>query len=219
MHFAELTARIMFKRENFTSFGIIFLGAFVALTFFVKKGFFSYIDYATTVKVQDHLSNRFDLVLSAFSLLGSFEIMSIFLGIYLFLKRKLSSLLIFALYGLGHVIELLGKTFINHPGPPFQFFRYDLSFIFPTGYIQTGHSFPSGHSFRAVFLGLIVAYIIYTSRKIKTKNQKYLILLLMGILMAVMLLSRISLGEHWLSDVIGGSILGLSFAAFTLAYL
>lgn len=69
-----------------------------------------------------------------------------------------------------------------------------------------GYSFPSGHSMVSMsFYGLLM-FICF--RRIKN-NFKYLIILLFLILVLVIGLSRIYLGVHYFSDVIGGFSLGV----------
>ena len=185
--------------------------AFLGSAILVKKQLVSQFDFDTTVRTQNHIPQSVDPFLSALSLIGSFEIMTITLLLWWFMSRtRLVGLPILALFVLGLLIELAGKVLLNHSGPPFMFFRYDLNFIFPSGYVQTGNSFPSGHSFRAVFLAVLLIHHF---------RRKPFICFLIVILAAAMLVSRVSLGEHWASDVAGGAILGLSLASFSLSWL
>lgn len=199
--------------------GSFFLGLFVLFSILVKKRFLTGFDFDTTVRLQDHISRRFDYFFSWFSLLGSFEITSlIIIGIFLYIivkKRKLflSLVLFFAAVS----VEVLGKVFIPHPSPPFFMLRYDLGFNFPSSYVQTGFSYPSGHMTRTAFLLAIAIFFLIKSNL--SKYQKYFLgigLVIVGILMFV---SRIYLGEHWFSDVFGGLLLGISAAFFSLGLL
>ncbi len=81
----------------------------------------------------------------------------------------------------------------------------------------SGHSYPSGHSMAAMsFYGFLI-YLIY--KNVKSINHKLIttILLLLGVLIALIGLSRIYLGVHYASDVFGGFSISLVWlGVFTL---
>ena len=72
---------------------------------------------------------------------------------------------------------------------------------------QGGYSFPSGHSMMAfAFYGFII-YLINKSNM--AKKKKIVITTLLSILILLIGVSRIYLGVHFASDVLGGFILSL----------
>lgn len=79
---------------------------------------------------------------------------------------------------------------------------------------ESGYSFPSGHSFNAFLLALILTFSLYHSRS-KFARRLYLLPLCWAFLVAV---SRVAVGAHSALDVSFGAALGL-FVGHLFLYL
>ncbi|HSW96944.1 MAG TPA: phosphatase PAP2 family protein [Candidatus Saccharimonadales bacterium] len=198
-----------------------FLFCFFVFSMWVKKNFFTTFDFNTTVRLQDHVPLKLDKVFPYFSVLASIQGMSLLLIILLIIRRQILRGLIILFFFFGaHIVELFGKLFINHPPPPFMFYRHldAASFGFDRMYVQNGNSYPSGHSFRTVFVAIVFIYTIFTIRRFSNSIKLFSLLCAIGVVILVGI-SRISLGEHWASDVIGGGLFGFATGFFTLLFL
>ncbi len=204
------------QRLQFVLFFLVLLTLFYIFSFMVKGGRLARFDFDMTVRVQDKIVTRWDPLLSIFSLIGSFEATVAILIFVVILTRKLRAFIPLFFFGLMHVVEIVGKAFLDHPGTPFMFHRYSLDLIFPSSYVQPGGSYPSGHAMRSAFLATIIIFLIVKSKRFSQITKRVLIGLLF-LFLIIMMVSRISLGEHWTSDVIGGTLLGTAFSLLSLA--
>lgn len=71
---------------------------------------------------------------------------------------------------------------------------------------QGGLSFPSGHSMVVMSMYLAIAYLITREERDPRKRKK--VYTIAGLLILLMGFSRLYLGVHWPTDVIGGFIMG-----------
>ena len=74
---------------------------------------------------------------------------------------------------------------------------------------ETGYSFPSGHSMVSMaFYGYLI-YLIYIY--VKNKYLKCTLIVLLSTLICTIGISRIYLGVHYTSDVLGGFLISISY--------
>ena len=108
--------------------------------------------------------------------------------------------------GLSIIINLVVITVLN------QILKHILQRPRPTEFRiieETGYSFPSGHSMVSMaFYGYLI-YLIY--KYVKNKNVKWISIVLLSILICSIGISRIYLGVHYTSDVLGGFLISVSY--------
>lgn len=211
------------KKLHIFLLGIFFLLVFMVFSRAVKRGAMKEADFSVTIKVQERIdhSTRLRLarltgeIMEGSSFLASplsSIIVIIFITIITCIKRKkwrLAALLIPLAFGLMTLAEVYGKSVVHHPAPPF-FLLKNPNAIFPRYYVWEDFSYPSGHAARAVFLSIILYGVT------KKRNTIGIVL---AIYIGLVSLSRIYLGHHWLSDVIGGILVGAGSGLLTSALL
>lgn len=191
---------------------ILFALFFTYFSYIVAKERWQQTDFDTTVKLQDHVSRRFDGIFSYFSLLGSVEVTIGFCLVMVFLslaRKRFLAIIGWLMIVPASMAEVFGKLILFHPGPPVLFHRSLLPTNLPTFYIHTNFSYPSGHMTRTIFIITVFACVVIFAAK-NSPMYRVIVLCLLALLAFLMGFTRVYLGEHWASDVLGGSLLGAS---------
>lgn len=129
---------------------------------------------------------------------GAVFLIALTVILILFIKNKKIGISIFANLTIITVLNQILKRILQRPRPTeFRIIE------------ESGYSFPSGHSMVSMaFYG----YLIYLSYKyIKNKYIKWGLNFILGLLIVSIGISRIYLGAHYTSDVIGGFLISISY--------
>ena len=209
----------MSKRLILFGLGVILFFCFIFFSYLVHKNLFTQFDFNTTVHLQDHISRRFDGPFSFLSEIGKVTVMTVVLAVIFLIVRKFKKAIIaFAFYITFHLIEIYGKYFVHHPPPP-GFMLRTINLVPPSPFdVRTQNSYPSGHAGRALFISMVLLVFIWQAKRFGFLTKNILTLAIIGYDF-VMLLSRVYLGEHWFSDIVGGSLLGAAMGLFAGIFL
>ena len=120
------------------------------------------------------------------------------IALFVLLKNKKIGLSIFTNLVIITALNQLLKGILQRPRPTeFRIIE------------ETGYSFPSGHSMASMaFYGYLI-YLIY--KYVKNKYIKTSLIILLSILICCIGISRIYLGVHYTSDVLGGFFISISY--------
>jgi len=182
----------------------IVLFVFFVLFLLILRDVFSdeiiyYDNWAHDILVKDLRGDTLTFIMKVITNFGSaFVLIPLSLSMFLFFKNKK--------YGISVSLNLIIITLIN----------LTLKFIIqrprPSGFNiieEMGYSFPSGHSMvSTAFYGFLI-YLIY--KNVKKRSLKIALCSLFFILIIFICISRVYLGVHYASDVIGGFCVSVSY--------
>lgn len=181
-------------RNNLIIISILII-LFIIVTVLVCNGLTKNIDnsiYDFIISFRcDFLDNYFKLITK----LGNVTYLIIVLGIcVLFMKNKDIGYLCFSMF-LSVLFNFIFKNIIRRDRPNI------LRLI-----SQGGFSYPSGHAMISLCCYGYLFYYVYS--EIKNKYLRIFLLILLSIIIISIPISRIYLGVHYFSDIVGGLLLG-----------
>jgi membrane-associated phospholipid phosphatase len=184
--------------------------AFGVLFFLARSIIYFPIDLRITLGVQTLRAGWFDVLMRLVSTLGYspqvfFLIAFTSLALFLIGLRWEAVVTLIAAAGIS-VLGTVVKIVVERPRP-----SPDLIHVFQQ---LNDFSFPSGHVlFYTSFFGFLF-FLFYTL--LKYSWPRTLALVVLGGLVALIGLSRVYLGEHWASDVLGAYLLGSLWLVSTI---
>lgn len=176
---------------------IILFILLVALT--KPLGFYGKIlnmDYLVILAINNIIDSRLTALFKFITLFGDWYLPIFIICItFLFLKNKSYSIILTINYLLGILLSVTTKLIISRPRPNYS--------IIPT---PDNYSFPSGHTLTSIVFYGMLYYLI--SQTIKNEILKLTLSIFLTFLLILISFSRIYLGVHYFTDVLGGIILG-----------
>lgn len=152
-------------------------------------------------------------VFQGIAVLGGLEATTLVMLVLLFvlwrngLRRECWGLLAFPLV---LVVELLYKHLIGQNPPPSTYMHPDgpsLTMLLPGhNALEGGYAFPSGHVIRSVVAYGLAAFVV--RRLAPSGWWQGWALPVAAVVIVLIAFSRVYLGAHWQSDVLGGLLLG-----------
>lgn len=160
--------------------------------------------YSLIIKLMSNGMTRFMLFITYLGSATALIILTI--GFLLLLKNKKNSMLIAINLILVFLLNRILKIIVARPRPEV------LKIV-----QEKGYSFPSGHSMVSTgFYGFLI-YLIY--KNVENKKIKYPLIVALSILILLIGISRVYLGAHYATDVIGGWIIGILYLVIFIKYV
>ena len=194
------------------AFYALIIVSIIGLIYFVQHHPVSNFDLHMTEEIQEQRAWDITLPMKFISIFGDtvgVPVSIIIASLFFFLTYRRREAWFTLAVILPDLFNMLIKILIHRPRPTLENAKIFLSFNQP--------SFPSGHVVHyVVFFGFLLTVMIVD--KNISKVWRYFIGILSAFLILTVSISRIYLGAHWATDVIGGYLFGFVYLGIILKY-
>ena len=188
--------------KKYAKWMILFLSVVmvIGIIIYVLKKEIHILDVAGYNFISKYLiSDNLTPIVKAITQLGGvIGLITIVMILSICLKNKKQKLLIWVNLGVSALLNQALKYTIQRPRPT-EYRIID----------ESGYSFPSGHSMVSAAVYGFFIYLI--CKNIKNKYLKFGLIVLLGLLIILIGISRIYLGVHYTSDVLAGFLISISY--------
>jgi len=158
----------------------------------------------------DHRSPVLDAVITGYTDIGGVYVMPLIavafaVALSVHQRSWTPAILIVAAGGGSLLMTVVGKLVFARTRPP-------LRFAVPP--YENSPSFPSGHTLNAFVIAGIIAYLLIIRQK--STGARVLTITVAAVFAVTIGLSRVFLGHHWFTDVLGAWVLGAAWLSLVI---
>ena len=193
----------MKKRTNITIIIILTIILLIEIIL-VKLNVFNTIDDYIYSHASKIINNTNTAIFKGFSFLGTEIFIILFCLINIIINKSRGVIITIIVFSSTLLNQAL-KIIIRRPRPDINPLAIERSF-----------SFPSGHTMIMIVIGGILLYLLWQEKGSKLK--KIVLTIIISLVALTVMFSRIYLGVHYFSDIIGGITSGLLFLFISYYY-
>ncbi|MFY0998836.1 phosphatase PAP2 family protein [Streptococcus sp. AD045-1] len=201
----------MKNKQTFLTKGSFALLLFVILGYVIKfhsnylKGFDRPIQTILRGDLPDSLTFFFSNVTSLINIPVIITWVVVLVGLFLYKKWWSEAILLAGNLALTGILVALLKNVYQRPRPTLQHLVE-----------EGGFSFPSGHALASTLV--VGALVIIVSQRVKNRHLRHLLQVLLMVFILTIMTSRVYLGVHYPTDVLGSLLLGVGILYIEFPY-
>ncbi|RHE81187.1 phosphatase PAP2 family protein [Streptococcus anginosus] len=201
----------MKNKQTFLTKGSFALLLFVILGYVIKfhsnylKGFDRPIQTILRGDLPDSLTFFFSNVTSLINIPVIITWVVVLVGLFLYKKWWSEAILLAGNLALTGILVALLKNVYQRPRPTLQHLVE-----------EGGFSFPSGHALASTLV--VGALVIIVSQRVKNRHLRHLLQVLLMVFILTIMTSRVYLGVHYPTDVLGSPLLGVGILYIEFPY-
>ena len=201
----------MKNKQTFLTKGSFALLLFVILGYVVKfhSGQLKGIDSLLQTTLRGNLPHALTMFFSSLTSLINTPVIvtwvAVLVGLFLYKKWWSEAILLAGNLALTGILVALLKNVYQRPRPTIQHLVE-----------EGGFSFPSGHALASTLV--VGALVIIVSQRVKNRHLRHLLQVLLMVFILTIMTSRVYLGVHYPTDVLGSLFLGLGMLHIEFPY-